>query len=85
MALLPADAQTEQAFFAQMMPHEKPLPYDFRALIPQLNQRGMDGWELVTLVPVHMGINGDMRIGGDTNFDGRWTNTYLCTFKRRLP
>jgi len=84
--MLAADPSKQQAFFDQYAPGQQVLPYDYRALIPQLDALGADGWELVTLVPAEMGDNGDFFIGGGGGqYGGKiWSYTYLCTFKRRV-
>lgn len=51
------------------------------SMIPQLNEYGRQGWELVHMEPVP-------RVGGkeDIQFDQtNWSNTYFCVFKRREP
>jgi hypothetical protein len=52
------------------------------ALIPELNQLGEEGWEIVHMEPV-------AKVGGkeDVLFaaDYRWSNTYFCVLKRRKP
>lgn len=48
--MLAADSSKQQAFFDQYAPGQRVRPYDYRALIPQLDALGADGWELVTLV-----------------------------------
>jgi hypothetical protein len=54
-------------------------------LIPELNEIGKLGWELVSLQPVIMGENGDIQVIGDPYLGGsKWTRRYLCTFKRRV-
>jgi hypothetical protein len=51
------------------------------SMIPNLNEYGRQGWELVHMEPVP-------RVGGkeDVQFDQySWSNTYFCVFKRREP
>jgi hypothetical protein len=82
--LLAADPHAQQAFFEQYeVPPNQILPFDMRALIPQLNELGKDGWELVTLVPAEMGDNGDFLLTSGYNSQ-HWIATFLCTFKRRI-
>ena len=52
-------------------------------LIPYLNYFGSKGWELVSLEPVQVGRNGDIRYCGASS--GQWTYTYFASFKRRIP
>lgn len=62
-----------------MMHHSKYSPYK---LIPQLNYFGARGWELVSLEPVQLGRNGDVRYADAAS--GVWTYTYLVVFKRQV-
>lgn len=55
--------------------------YSVFTLIPQLNELGSRGWELISLEPVQEGRNGDLRICDASS--GQWTYTYFATFKRR--
>ena len=52
-------------------------------MIPHLNMRGRDAWELVHMEPVVVGKNYDVcvtdGVGGAT-----WSNIYFCAFKRRI-
>lgn len=53
-----------------------------QAMIPQLNEFGEEGWELVHMEPVaEVGKNYDVFFAGQ---DFRWSNTYFCVFKRRI-
>lgn len=71
----------EQALLQENFP-EKTLPaYAVQASLPRLNARGEQGWELVQMLPVILGENGDVEISAvDRN---KWTHTYFCVFKRR--
>lgn len=52
------------------------------AMIPDLNKLGADGWELLTMEPVaDVGGKEDILM---TN-DRKWTSTFFCVFKRRMP
>ncbi len=58
---------------------KKPKRHSPEAMIPELNQLGEIGWELVHMEPVP-------RVGGkeDIQFDRfSWSNKYFCVFKRR--
>lgn len=55
--------------------------YSVYTLIPQLNDFGQRGWELVSITPVQKGSNGDLRVCDASS--GQWTYTYLAAFKRR--
>lgn len=59
-------------------------PYAPEALIPQLDERGREGWELVSVQPVMMGKHGDIAIDSYQTMQKPWTYRYLCVFKRPL-
>lgn len=58
---------------------ENPPKYIPQAMIPHLNNRGQEGWELVHMQPVSIGANHDIAVGGYG-----WSNAYFCAFKRRI-
>ena len=62
---------------------KKRLPkYTPESMIPELDQLGAAGWELVHMEPVpKVGGKGDILFGGAP----RWSNTYFCVFKRPKP
>lgn len=68
-----------KSFLAHYYPGQKVPKYAVQAILPRLNELGEQGWELVHMEPVEIGINGDIRLGFDVN---HWTNVYLCAFKR---
>ncbi len=68
-----------QEFLARYYPGQKVPIYAVQAILPRINQLGEQGWELVQIVPVEPGENGDIRTGGERIY---WSNTYLCAFKR---
>lgn len=66
-------------FIKQEFEMKRPPRYTPEALIPQLNELGDEGWELIHMEPV-AAVGGK----GDVRFDsGYWSNTYFCVFKRR--
>lgn len=66
------------------VPREHDYPkYSPYKLIPQLNDYGRKGWELISLDPVQEGRNGDVRYADASG--AVWTYTYLAVFKRRIP
>ena len=81
-----ADARDGEAseFLQQNYPDwNNPPQYVPQAMIPYLNSRGREGWEMVHMQPVFVGDNFDVLThGGDYR---RWSNAYFCAFKRRLP
>lgn len=50
------------------------------SLIPQLNRLGALSWELLSLEAVVVGKKADVQTPSSSG--GRWTSSYLCTFKR---
>ena len=55
--------------------------YSPETIIPELDTFGRDGWELVSMEPVVVGVNHDIAFlaGAPT----RWSNIYFCAFKRK--
>lgn len=53
-------------------------------MIPELNEFGQDGWELVRMEPVGgVGKNGDVSFTRGYGTLTAWSNAYFCVFKRR--
>jgi hypothetical protein len=63
---------------------ENPPKYIPQAMIPYLNTLGQQGWEMVHMQPVAIGDNYDV-MTPPADITRRWSNTYFCAFKRRLP
>jgi hypothetical protein len=53
------------------------------ALLPELNEMGAAGWEMISIEPVIAGENEDIFIGSRGQ-SGSWVHTYLCAFRRRV-
>jgi hypothetical protein len=53
------------------------------ALMPELNEMGAAGWEMISIQPVLAGDNGDVFIGS-RNQTGSWSHSYLCALRRRV-
>lgn len=52
------------------------------SMIPELNQLGAAGWELLHMEPVpKVGAKEDVLFGGGY----QWSSQYFCVFKRRMP
>jgi hypothetical protein len=51
------------------------------AMIPELNDYGKQGWELVHMQPVLTGKYLDIGFGGNAI---NWSSVYFCVFNRRL-
>ena len=60
--------------------NKKSLPrFTPESMIPELDELGAAGWELVHMEPVpKVGGKGDVLFGGVP----RWSNDYFCVFKR---
>jgi hypothetical protein len=62
---------------------KKPRKHSPEAMIPDLNKLGAEGWELITMEPVaEVGGKEDILITGEGR---KWTSTFFCVFKRRMP
>ncbi len=62
---------------------KKPRKHSPEAMIPDLNKLGAEGWELITMEPVaDVGGKEDILM---TNEGRKWTSTFFCVFKRRMP
>ena len=66
-----------QTSLQRYYPGQRAPIYAVQAILPRLNELGEQGWELVNMEPVVVGVNGDINPGRE-----QWTNTYLCAFKR---
>ena len=60
-------------------PDSKPPKYAPYTMIPELNERGEDGWELVHMQPVVVGKRHDVGFPGNVN---HWSHAYFCAWKR---
>jgi hypothetical protein len=69
-------------FLKRFRPNWKNPPvYTPEAMMPELDDLGAMGWELVHMEPVaRVGKKGDIFFGS-----GEWSNSYFCVFKRRKP
>ena len=70
-------------FFKSYRPNWKnPPQYTPETMMPELDDLGNQGWELVHMEPVaKVGKKGDVLFTGS----GEWSNTYFCVLKRRKP
>ena len=79
-----ADIKTEgvKEFLKQSWPNwKKPSRFTPETMIPQLNARGEQGWELVHMEPVQDVANDGMVLFFGSKCDH--SNVYFCVFKRR--
>jgi hypothetical protein len=79
-----ADAERQRAFLQQTRPDVSPPKYSPEAMIPELNELGRDGWELVHMEPVAgVGKKEDVSFTRGYGTMTVWSNAYFCVFKRR--
>lgn len=69
-------------YFQLNWPGQEPRKYAPETMIPELNDLGDAGWELVHMQPVgEIGKNRDIGfVAGEAM--PRWSNGYFCVFKR---
>lgn len=80
---LQADAKAQLEELRKRFPQEHGFAnFSPRALIPELDKLGDEGWELVSASPVEPGSNDDIHLFAYGTYKGTWTHTYLCIFKR---
>ncbi len=82
---LHADTEKHYESLGKRFPGQTLAPHSPRALVPELNLLGEEGWELVSIEPVAASEPGDLLIhnAGSGPESGRaWSYTYLCVFKR---
>ena len=75
-----ADASVAADYLNQKYPGVAFRKFAIQAILPQLNQLGEQGWELIHMEPAQVGNNGDVGLWGETR---TWTHSYFCVFKRR--
>lgn len=83
IATLVADADAEREYLEATWPDGRVAKCDAAALIPELNAYGREGWELASLHPVVFGRDASVIIA-PWGLQGRFTNSYLCAFNRRV-
>ncbi len=85
--LLDADAERVKDYLTEHCPAWQVSRYSPLALVPDLNEYGAQGWELISVQPV---ANGDdeailVHYAPVDQQSGRiWSHSYLCAFKRPL-
>jgi len=79
-----ADAERQREFVEQRWPQRHLPKYAPEAMIPELNELGEQGWELVHMEPVGgVGKKGDVSFTRGYGTMRVWSNAYSCVFKRR--
>jgi hypothetical protein len=79
-----ADAESQRDFLQGRWPDWQPPKYTPESMIPELDELGADGWELVHMEPVGgVGKRGDVSFTRGYGSMTVWSNTYFCVFKRR--
>ncbi len=76
-----ANATAQNDYLSQKYPGQKMPKFAVEAVLPELNQFGEQGWELIYMEPLNVGNHGDVGIGNSSVTV--WTHTYFCVFKRR--
>ena len=82
---LHADTSRHLEALTRRFPGQTLAAHSPRALVPELNLLGEEGWELISMEPVAASDQGELLIhnAGSGPESGRaWSNTYLCVFKR---
>ena len=75
------ETENVQQFIAQKCPESNGLPkFSPQAMVPELNEWGEQGWEVVHMEPVWVGKNHDVHNYG---YSYSYTNVYFCVMKRR--
>ena len=83
-AFLFADAEKQRDFLQQKWPDGQATKYAPEAMIPELNDLGDEGWDLVHMEPVGgVGSKGDVSFTRGYGTMTVWSNAYFCVFKRR--
>ena len=77
-----ADNDGSMEHYLRNWPGEKPKKYAPETMIPELNELGSRGWELVHMQPIGgVGKNRDVGfVAGEAI--PKWSNSYFCVFKR---
>ncbi len=77
-----ANTKEMKEFLKRQMPDVKKFPrYMPQAMMPELNELGAQGWELVHMEPIaRVGNKADVYFNGA---DSKWSNVYFCVFKRK--
>lgn len=80
---LEADLKPYKAELQSRFPNQPLGKFTPRALIPQLDELGAQGWELVTCHPYATGRNSDIVLFRGVGLTGGvWTHVYFCVLKR---
>lgn len=81
--ILNADANEQREYLKKRWPEDYFEKHAPQSLIPKLDRIGEEGWELVSMDPVAVGQNQDIKTHalGQTGRD-TWVSSYLCVFKR---
>ncbi len=76
-----ANKKEVKNFLREVIPGlRKPPRYMPEAMMPQLDELGEQGWELIHMQPVRaIGKKRDVLF---ESFGRRWSNVYFCVFKR---
>ncbi len=78
------DNRGAKELLQQKWPKWQPRTYSPQTMIPELNELGEQGWEVVHMEPVNIGASHDVYKGVRQFFtgEGGFTNVYFCLLKR---
>ncbi len=78
-----ANKKAVKQYIKERLPDVKRPPRHMpESMMPQLNELGAEGWELIHMEPVRaVGRKRDVLF---ESFGRRWSNVYFCVFKRRV-
>lgn len=82
---LNADTNEQREYLKKRWPEDYFAKHAPQSLIPMLDRYGQEGWELVSMIPVAIGQNQDIKTHTGTGGQGgrdTWVSSYLCAFKR---
>jgi hypothetical protein len=78
-----ADAERQRDFLEGRWPSGQLPKYAAESMIPELDELGAEGWELVHMEPVGgVGKKGDVSFTRGYGTMTVWSNAYFCVFKR---
>jgi hypothetical protein len=83
--LVQANADRDAGYIRERFPRYEFQRYNPIGLVPMLDELGAQGWEMISITPVVPRENDDLVIPTTaTSRSIRYTNWYLCAFKRRV-
>lgn len=87
VSVISSDSEKQKEWLRNQYPNTRFGKFAPQSLTPVLNEMGAQGWELVECHPYSFGDNQDVMthtVTGSGSWVGnKFTNNYLCVFKRR--